>query len=149
MAHKKGVAKTPLIIKKVAWGIMSIIILTIVISGWLLWPKATPPADDKKTATAPVDYPLCANSPRREVKIGEKVEITLFSNCWSGWISLPDKVRGRVRTFSSGDLEYNFWSGSKILVPDGAALYDVAKNIPESVFRLRGTGKAEVSVEKL
>ena len=102
------------------------------------------------TRAAMVDYPLCADSKRWTVKdVGDRVVVNLYSNCWSGWVSLPERVRWRVRTLSPGDLEYKFWDGKRILVPDGAASYNVAKNIPESVFRLRGNGQATVTAEKL
>lgn len=133
------------------WGLgVLVMVVMLVIGTWLLWPESKPPVKTADAAAAaPADYPLCANSPRREINVGGKAEIMLNSGCWSGWISLPDQVRARVRTLSLGDLEYKFWNGERVLVPNGAALYDVAKNIPESVFRLRGTGKAEISVERL
>lgn len=108
-----------------------------------------PPAPPKTTSTtaAPVDYPLCAGPEFYEMRSGKKeMRVALNSGCWSGQIMLPANTRFTVDTILPGDLEYKFWGGKRMLIPDKTVNYNFVGHISEKSFRLRGSGEAIISI---
>lgn len=157
MAHKKGKAKTPRIIKIVVWAAISlIIVITIIVATWFFWPAA--PAEKISMAPAPtttaVDYPLCSNE--SDVWIEDKnytAQVNLGGvGCWSARIHLP--ADRNVNLVVSEELHgIKFWGG-KVLNRSDLVGYQQQTDgwfadITHKVFRLRGIGTATVRIEKI
>lgn len=152
MAHKKGVAKTPLIIKKAVWGAVGVIILFFVIVPiFVLWQKITPAPVTK--AIVSVDYPLCAGGNIYDLRRRTtQVNLQLHPTCWSGWVMLPEggNYSAVVDTLSPGDLEYKFWNGERILIPDKSVMADISSGRNYgSAYRLRGYGEAIITKKEV
>ena len=136
------------------WGLgILIIALILSVSAWLLWPESKPPASTGTSIVAlPADYPLCAEQKIYDLR-GKTTQITvqLHQNCWSGWIMLPEtNYSAVVDTLSPGDLEYKFWNGERILIPDKSVAADISQGRNYgSAYRLRGYGEAIITKKEV
>lgn len=136
--------QTPKIIKIVIWGAIAVIITMVIV---LLWPSAPPAPPQDKVAL--VDYPFCAGGKIYDLR-GKTAQVTfqLHPTCWSGWVMLPEggNYSAVVDTLSSGDLEYKFWNGERVLIPDKSVVADISNGRNYgSAYRLRGYGEAVIT----
>lgn len=158
MAHKKGRAETPRIIKIIVWATVGLIIAIIIaVEIWFFWPAA--PVEKISMVPEPAvitDYPLCAGQEFYELRNGtKKISVKLYPGCWSGWVMLPIQAKEfAVDTLEPGDLEYKFWNSARILVPDQSVVwlddnsqFKKLTKTQRSSFRLRGTGEAKITYE--
>ncbi|MEK7634675.1 MAG: hypothetical protein AAB396_02235 [Patescibacteria group bacterium] len=150
--EKKDMSKAP---SWTWWVSGAIAVLMAIIITIAVWPSAPLVPDDKpnkKSTAAPADYPLCAEQKIYDLR-GKTTQITvqLHQNCWSGWIMLPEtNYSAVVDTLSPGDLEYKFWNGERILIPDKSVAADISQGRNYgSAYRLRGYGEAIITKKEV
>ena len=111
------------------------------------WLESFKPSVQSQATAAITDYPLCAGQKSYNFWSGKKqIKMSLHNSCWSGEVMLPPQVKFMIDTPTTGDLEYKFWNGKRILVPDGSSQW--LGDISHSSFRLRGNGEAIITIEK-
>src|SRR3990167_1562997 len=86
------------------------------------WLESFKPSVQSQATAAITDYPLCAGQKSYNFWSGKKqIKMSLHNSCWSGEVMLPPQVKFMIDTPTTGDLEYKFWNGKRILVPDGSS----------------------------
>ncbi|MDD5547710.1 MAG: hypothetical protein PHN74_02325 [Candidatus Pacebacteria bacterium] len=90
-------------------------------------------------------FPTSSNAQNLWPEIGKVLNIEIRPDCWSGWITIPNNAKYKLD--APGMHEYEFWGGTKVLVPDGSSPKWLGK-IPRDCFRLRGdAGTVSIKVE--
>ena len=124
-----------------AWAILGIIVL--------LFAAAHIPDSKKGISSAVAAYPICANTESgvELTAVKPEAKLPLDPKCWSGWVSLPDKVDFKVDNGKGNRIEVMLFDGrlrSTRGDGKGGKLWD--GNIRTSSFRLLGDGVATIII---